>query len=129
MAGIPLNSLAAPIALPSPARGLALKDTKPTLKPLRPHVEAQNGSALSPAAAAKEQARLKKACQDFESIFLNYMLSKMRESVPKDELLGKSNGENIYRGMLDEELSKQIAASGGVGLSSMLYRQMGDPKR
>jgi flagellar protein FlgJ len=80
----------------------------------------------SPAADAdgsKDQAKMKKACQDFEAVFLNYMLSQMRETVPKSGLTGNDPGESIYRGMMDEELSHQMAASGGMGLADMLYRQ------
>lgn len=129
MSGILLNPVVVPRALNEAAKPLALNREKPALKSLRGRVEAQNGSAPSSAGEAREQAKLKKACQDFESIFVNYMLSKMRESVPKDDLMGSSNGQDIYRGMLDEELSKQIVASGGVGLSNMLYHDLGGTKR
>jgi flagellar protein FlgJ len=77
---------------------------------------------------AKEQTKLKATCQDFESVFLNMMLSKMREAVPKDDLMGESRGEDVFRGMLDEELSKNMAAGGGVGLARMLYEQLSTRK-
>ncbi len=85
--------------------------------------DVRSGST-SAVAGSKDQQKLRKACQDFESIFLNYLLSKMRESVPKSDLMGESHGEELYLGMLDEELSKQMAASGGVGLSQILYQQL-----
>lgn len=69
-------------------------------------------------------AQLKKTCRDLESVFLNMVLSKMRESVPKSDLMGSSRGEDLYRGMMDEELSKQMAAGGGVGLADVLYAQL-----
>lgn len=129
MAAIPIRASVSGIALPESGTGLPLKTQKLTLKPMRPEVEAQSGSVQTSAAPAKDQAKLKQTCQDFESVFLNYMLSKMRETVPKDDLTGSGNGEQIYRGMMDEELSKQIAASGGVGIASMLYQQLGNPKK
>jgi flagellar protein FlgJ len=129
MTAIPIrkSSTSVPLDQSGTVHSLALQ--KQTLKQLRPKVEAQSGSTQTSAASAKEQGKLKQACQDFESVFLNYMLSKMRDTVPKDSLFGSDNGEQIYRGMLDEQLSKQIAASGGVGIASMLYQQLGDPKK
>jgi peptidoglycan hydrolase FlgJ len=129
MAGISLQSLGTALPLNQATSTLRLPQAKSPLKPLGERVEGLSGSDPATATPLKEQARLKKACQDFESIFLNYMLSKMRESVPKDDLMGGGNAENIYRGMLDEELSKQIAAGGGMGLGNMLYRQLSDPEK
>lgn len=97
------------------------------LKSGPPRVE-HKGMRPPETAEGRDQARLKQACQDFESIFLNHLLSKMRESIPKSELMGNSQGEDMYRGMLDEELAKQMAASGGMGLGQVLYRQMTEGK-
>lgn len=73
----------------------------------------------------KEDAKLKKVCQDMESVFLNLMLSKMRETVPKSELMGEnSSGEQIMQSMLDTEMTKDMAKAGGIGLGDMLYRQL-----
>ena len=62
-------------------------------------VENVNGSAPTQKADEAQQAKLKQTCKDFESVFLNYLLSKMRETVPKSDLMGKSQGEEMYRGM------------------------------
>ncbi len=94
------------------------------LKPAGMRVEKQEYGAVRPAADAKEQAQMKQACRDFESVFLNHMLSKMRESVPKSDLFGNSGGEDLYRGMLDEEMARQISAGGGIGLAEVLFRQI-----
>ncbi|VBB09246.1 Hypothetical protein LUCI_4536 [Lucifera butyrica] len=72
----------------------------------------------------KQAAKLRQACQDMEAVFLNLLLSKMRETVPKDTLFGDSSEENIMRSMLDNEMSKNMAKAGGIGLADMLYRQL-----
>ena len=76
-----------------------------------------------------EDKKLREACQGFEEMFLNLMYSKMRDTVPKDTLLGESNGQQIMQSMLDEELTKEMAKAGGVGLADMLYKQLSIGKK
>jgi len=85
---------------------------------------AARSSAAKPAIPDKEQARLRDACQQFEAIFLAQLLQKMRETVPKDPLLGDSRAKDIYNSMLDWELAQQIARSQSVGIAETLYRQL-----
>lgn len=109
--------------------GIPILPSLPTLNSIKissTPVENTGGSGSVQKTKEKEQAQLKQACQDFESVFLNYLLSKMRETVPKTDLTGENNGEEIYRSMLDTELSKRMSASGGVGLADMMYRQLKD---
>ena len=98
------------------------------LKSFTHPVEKKSVDGAAAAPDPKEAETLKKACVDFESVFLNFMLSQMRETVPKSGLTGNGQGESLYRGMLDEELSKQMAASGGIGLAEMLVRQFNERK-
>lgn len=67
---------------------------------------------------------LKKAAQEFESYFISYMLKVMRESMPKDSLLGGGKGEEIYRSFQDEELAKRMVESGGIGLTEIIMRNL-----
>ncbi|MDT8903772.1 rod-binding protein [Anaeroselena agilis] len=73
---------------------------------------------------AKEDAKLKAACTEMEAVFLNLLLKEMRKAVPKGGLVGNSSQEDIMRSLLDSELTKNMAQSGGVGLADMLYRQL-----
>ena len=83
---------------------------------------------MTQAADKADEARLEKACKDFEAIILNQMLSAMRKTVPEGGLFEKSFSENIYQSMMDEELSKKIAHGKGMGLGEMLFRQLTDKK-
>ncbi len=72
----------------------------------------------------EDQTKLKQACRDMEAVFLNFMMSKMRDTVPKDGLIKQSNAESIMTSMLDGELTKNMAQAGGIGLADMLYHQL-----
>lgn len=72
----------------------------------------------------RNDEELQKACRDFESIFVNYMMQQMRQTVNKSGLLGASRAEEIYTSMLDSEVSKQVSQEGGIGLAAMIYNQM-----
>ena len=82
-------------------------------------------SAERPASDAPTDAELEKACQEMESIFLNFLLKEMRNTINKSGFISGGTAENIYTGMLDAELSKVISARGGIGLSKILYEQLG----
>jgi Rod binding domain-containing protein len=70
-----------------------------------------------------EDTKLKKACQDFESIFLSYLLKTMRSTIPKDELLEDNLGNDIFTSITDEEVAKKISQTQGLGIANMLYKE------
>lgn len=91
--------------------------TTPPQRPVpQPKVAA---NAEQAGAQPKDLARekIKKLSQEFESIFLNLMLSAMRKSVPKSELMDGGNGEEIFRSMLDQEYAKSMAQRDMTGLA------------
>jgi len=67
---------------------------------------------------------LKRACAEFESILITYMLKSMRNTVVEDGILGKSNEGKIFNSMFDEKLGLGIAKSGGIGLGKMLFEKL-----
>jgi flagellar protein FlgJ len=71
-----------------------------------------------------DRKKLKKACTDFEALFIAQMLKSMRQTVPQTGFLGKGLGNEIYQGLMDQELSKKLAHNKGLGLGQVLYRQM-----
>jgi len=72
----------------------------------------------------KDEAQLKKACQEFEGIFLKMMYRQMKATVPKSGLLEEDSGMEVFESMLDDELMDQAAKSSRLGLSDMLYGQL-----
>ena len=71
-------------------------------------------------------AKLEKACSDFESIFITYMLKSMRTAVTEDGFLGNSNESKIIRSMFDENLALGMAKGKGMGLGKMLFESLKD---
>lgn len=67
---------------------------------------------------------IKAVCQEFESLFLHYLLKEMRDTIPKSDLLDCGQAERIYTSMYDEQLSKELAQKGGVGLAQMLEKSL-----
>ncbi|HCV41975.1 MAG TPA: murein transglycosylase [Bacteroidetes bacterium] len=72
----------------------------------------------------KKKAKLQKAVQEFESLFVGYLLKTMRSTVPKSDMFGESFGGDILEGMFDMEMAKHISRNSGLGVGEMLYRQM-----
>lgn len=74
--------------------------------------------------AGQDDQKLRATCKEMESVFLNYMLTQMRATVPKVTLMGDNSKTDIMQSMLDSELSKNMAQAGGIGLADMIYRQL-----
>jgi len=69
--------------------------------------------------------RLKKAAQDFEALFIDNVFKSMRKTIPEGGLTEKAPGSEIYTEMFDTEVASHLARSKGMGLSELLYRQLG----
>lgn len=80
--------------------------------------------ARKTAADTASPERLRKACSDFESIFMQQVLQQMRRTVPQDGLLNGGQAEQVYTSMLDGEMAKTFSEGRGLGLSEVLYRQL-----
>lgn len=79
---------------------------------------------LDKAAAAKEDKQIKEAADQFEALFIFQMMQRMRATVMKGGLLEENMGEQVFRGMLDQEYSMKMAEAGKLGLAEMVYEQM-----
>lgn len=75
-------------------------------------------------ADSNKETELKKACQNFEAIILQQMLTAMRQGVPKDGLVESSYAQDMYQSMADEGLAKEMAKGQGIGLAAVLYQQL-----
>ena len=107
-----MNEIIAP-NLPEQDSTKSLQDR---LRDLRSRVHPEKGM---------DEVKLKKACQDFEAVFIGQIWKQMRSSVPKDGLLNSKEQES-YMSMFDQELSVKMSQSGGIGLSDMLYANLSE---
>ena len=101
----------------------------PRLGPIPNHPA--GNSETQPAPSGKEagksrldEQKLKKACGDFESIFIAKMLKTMRGSSPPSGFFGKGSGQEMFQSLFDEEIGKNLAKGRGIGLGNMMFRNM-----
>jgi flagellar protein FlgJ len=88
--------------------------------------------ALAKAAAPRKLNRenpeeLRKACQEFEAIFIRSLLQNMRATVPASDLNGRDIGREVYEEMMDAEIAKQMARKNELGIAELLFRQLSKP--
>lgn len=76
---------------------------------------------------AEDDRKLREVCQEMESVFLNLMVSKMRDTIPERTLFPKSSGEKMMQSMFDVELTKVMSKAGGIGIGELLYQQLSNP--
>lgn len=83
--------------------------------------------SLNKPETGQSDPKLQAACQDMESLFLTYLLKEMRATINKSGFISGGKAEEIFTSLLDVELSKKMSDAGGIGLSSLLLRQLGNP--
>ena len=69
---------------------------------------------------------LHQACQRLESVFISYLLESMRKTVPETN---KGVHKSIYTSMMDTGIARVVAEGPGIGLASVLYRQLSQGER
>ena len=73
---------------------------------------------------AQRNKDIKDASIQLEGLILKMMYDSMWKTVPKDTLFGDDNAMDIWRDMYHEELTKQMAIDGGIGLQDFIYQQL-----
>ncbi len=79
---------------------------------------------LEKAAEGNDLTKLKEASQEFEAFFINTLFKEMRKTIQESGLTEKSQATTTFEDMLDEEMSKTISKTGGLGLADMIYNNM-----
>lgn len=79
---------------------------------------------LDNAMKSQDQEKLKKACEDFEAIFVNMLLKSMKNTVDEGGLTKKSHAREMFEGMLNEEMASSIAKGRGIGIAEILYNSL-----
>ena len=85
-------------------------------------------TTTSQATASDDSARdkkLRKACRDFEAIFLSNLFKEMRQTIPRSGLLPSAPGKETFQMMFDQKVAEDLSGRGeGMGLQKMLYEQL-----
>ena len=86
----------------------------------------RSSAPKSNGAANENERQAKDACKEFEALFINMMLKELRATVNKSGLMDGGKAEELFTSLMDTQMSREMAAQGGIGLAEMLYRQMID---
>jgi flagellar protein FlgJ len=85
-------------------------------------------SQLPPISKAGEEdprkMKLKKACEDFESVITGYLFKSMRETVPQSDEGVDGQAKELYESMMDQAVAKQLSHRPGLGMARLLYKQL-----
>jgi flagellar protein FlgJ len=76
-------------------------------------------------ASVSNKDSLKETCQQMESIFLSFLLKEMRATINRSGFISGGTAEDIFTSMMDAEMTKGMAARGGIGLTELLMQQLG----
>jgi Rod binding domain-containing protein len=86
---------------------------------------APQGAAAEPLAPAIDKnSRAYKAAQEFEAVFLSQMVAQMHSGLDAQGPFAGGFAEETYRSLLDQEIGRQMAATGGVGIADAVYAEM-----
>jgi flagellar protein FlgJ len=83
------------------------------------------GTSARPSKEAADGERARNACREFEAILLYRMLSSMRKAFEDEDRADSGFGNDIFKSMMDEQLSLALAKSGGIGLSAIMEKALG----
>jgi|GEM_PF-1791569 len=72
---------------------------------------------------------IRDASVQMEALLLKMLYGEMWQTVPKDQLFGDDDAMEIYRDMYHDELTKQMALDGGIGLADFIYDQLTRPQK
>ncbi|WP_288742994.1 flagellar assembly peptidoglycan hydrolase FlgJ [uncultured Rheinheimera sp.] len=81
---------------------------------------------LKHSSGGDDDAALKQAAKQFESIFMSMLLSSMRKAneVFEDDGVLNSNATKFYQDMYDKQLSTELSEKGSLGLADLLVQQL-----
>lgn len=74
----------------------------------------------------KNKGKLEKASEDFEALFVYFMLRTMRKTVMKSKLLDTGMGGEIYQSLFDQEISRSIAHQTRLGIAELIEQQLAE---
>ena len=86
-------------------------------------IAAGAGNAVPPTAHAQDQS-LRQIAEEFESVFLSTVISRMFQSLPVDGPFGGGHAEATYRTFLAEEYAGALSSQGGIGIADDVYADL-----
>ncbi len=109
--------------LPTFSAGLVSANNS-SVEAKRQNMQVEIDAVAAGKTSAGREAKLQKACQSFEAIFINTILQEMRKSIPDDGLLPTSNATRTWQQLFDNQLAETLASRQEMGVAKMLYQQL-----
>jgi len=69
---------------------------------------------------SKVDPKIIEAAEGMETMFVDYLMKVMRETVPKNDMDLNNPASEMYQGMLDSENAQNAVKAGGVGLTDTI---------
>jgi len=69
---------------------------------------------------SKVDPKIIEAAEGMETMFVDYLMKVMRQTVPKNEMDLDNAASEMYQGMLDSKNSENAVRAGGVGLTDTI---------
>lgn len=64
------------------------------------------------------------SAREFEAVFISQMFEQMMADVKTDGPMGGGSGERIFRSLMVQEIGRQMADQGGIGLADTVKREL-----
>ncbi len=88
----------------------------------QPHVAATLGGLGASVPQGGDRARAKEIANDFEAVFLQQMLSAMRQGLSEDSPLG--GPDSAFGSLIVSEQAKLISRAGGIGVADQILGEL-----
>lgn len=88
------------------------------------NTDAASAEGISPEDKLARLNRLKTACADIESSFLNELMKNMRRTTEQGGFIKKSAGSDIYDSMAYSQVAVFLSRGSGIGLGQAIFEQM-----
>jgi flagellar protein FlgJ len=89
------------------------------------------GRVAPPAANATPVEKLRGTAQQLQSVFVEQLFKAMRSTVPDDGVFSGGQGEEMFRGLLDQHMSEIVPTrwTGDHSLGEIMVRQLSQALR
>jgi flagellar protein FlgJ len=75
-------------------------------------------------AVSQAERRIQTQSREFESVFLAQVLNTMNTGIGENTGFDGGHAEGQWRSLLNEHLARDVAAQGGVGVGSVVQREL-----
>ena len=65
---------------------------------------------------------IKRTAQEFESLFVTYLLKVMRETIEEANVSESASGKSVYTELFDQEFARAVSQQRGLGIADLVMR-------